>query len=698
MDWNYQYYWIDRTRKILLLINTYDDILKIYCAHISALRSGTQNIVMQNKNITFKCNDGINVTGEININGKTYELFGNYKSEPLVKITPNFTLCDQTAQEHVKQIVPLPAQEHVKQIVPLPVIQPTPVQEYVIQPIPTPTPAQEHVMQPAPVQKFGLLKNQPPHEKCLKKLAAQINLIVDERDVTKINNITQSIQIIEAECSTIDIDNKSLAQKFYTGTIVISSNLHEILSGTHAKYFFNKLIAILNSELLADVAVEDFEKNSEDNFNSVYDKMAKVIHIILYFYEKNDIDINVVNKNIKKIFKKDDILFPVINRLIKVKNISNNMLLTIGNFLKEYKKKYDEEIMDVENINKLKINDLVTKINKLLEESIKPVEIVKEIVSDKAFCFFKSADGNSYREKIANNNNDICDNDEHGKLNIQKPCLIDMKKMEMSSISVKTKISMKKYPTGTKKAKLYLYDGTMNQAINFFNKIGKKIVILNSADSQKIGGDYIDGAYFQEEELCRTIIDLYQSLLLNEDEQINWFNNIQYNANLNLMRNDCVQSNGKYDLLDKPVKISVITAYSPNFKKINKITSSIIEDLKIFPKQKWTETRYYNTIKQILTTAFITPIYATNNDIDTENNTLIISLFGCEKFTPLHNVQKENNIDFPQIMSSIIIDVLNDAELKTRTLYDDICIVVSSKFEKNAFNSVIGDLPFQEVK
>ena len=121
---------------------------------------------------------------------------------------------------------------------------------------------------------------------------------------------------------------------------------------------------------------------------------------------------------------------------------------------------------------------------------------------------------------------------------------------------------------GKKNGGISFYNGTTNQAILYYNTKRMNCAILNFANSHYVGGGDLS-CFTQEEELCKTIVNLYPSLKLCADEKhkynnFQWWNRILYLSDMTLLREDSIQSNKTYNVLHAPIQVSVITAAAPN--------------------------------------------------------------------------------------------------------------------------------------
>jgi uncharacterized protein (TIGR02452 family) len=192
---------------------------------------------------------------------------------------------------------------------------------------------------------------------------------------------------------------------------------------------------------------------------------------------------------------------------------------------------------------------------------------------------------------------------------------------------------------------------TSNQAINLYHK-KYNVVVLNFASASNIGGGYVTGAMAQEEELCRTIPDLYPSLCLDNAESFYWDRDIDFSEDLTVYRRDFVESNGKYDVItvNRP-KVSVITASAPNLGGRNIHTSHIFNkdpDF-VFAKLK-------NLIKSII----FTPIVSNCNKFCNAPSVLILGAFGCGVFAYKEKIPKGKYIGkhYNEVVAILFAEVI----------------------------------------
>ena len=255
----------------------------------------------------------------------------------------------------------------------------------------------------------------------------------------------------------------------------------------------------------------------------------------------------------------------------------------------------------------------------------------------------------STRISIANQNKDIVIKKKL-PLNIQKPLKFNIFK----NIRINTQ---------NKLSKIYFFKGTTNQAILHIHNINpnNNIAILNYANSHTVCGGYTHGAMAQEEELARTIIDLYPSLALRATKNKKYYNfkwnkHIFYSSNLSLYRYDNTQSLGKYNFM-KPIKVSVITAAAPN---LNTDETNIINF-------KNNSKYFFDIIFKIINCICLVPLYI-NQHKKQQINILILGAFGCGAFSPQQNIQDALNIKYNKVIATLFAQVLT---LLKKILYYD---------------------------
>ena len=192
---------------------------------------------------------------------------------------------------------------------------------------------------------------------------------------------------------------------------------------------------------------------------------------------------------------------------------------------------------------------------------------------------------------------------------------------------------------------------------------------------------YLKGSIAQEEELCRTIIDLYLSLekLLNEPEHnrkkyIDFIPHMHifYSFNLSLYRYDGTQSGNRYDFIHKnkkvaPIKISVITAAAPDLR-----TKSQKEKTELINKLKDNNSDIYSHLFNIIKGIYLVPATIQKNI-----NILILGAFGCGAFSPSKDIQQQINKDYDytkKIASYFAQYLIDNSDILY--LYDYICFAI----------------------
>jgi uncharacterized protein (TIGR02452 family) len=231
-------------------------------------------------------------------------------------------------------------------------------------------------------------------------------------------------------------------------------------------------------------------------------------------------------------------------------------------------------------------------------------------------------------------------------------------------------------PQGSKNTKITVYDGSTNQAIQYIFSMNPsyRIAILNFASANNAGGGYFNGAGTQEEELCRTIPDLYPSLSFH-GSKLNLFHSIKqvkYNSDLTLYRQDCFQSYDTYPVLSEFKNVSVISAAAPN--------CNLERNINLLRTNK--DLLFEEIIKKI-ETIYLSPILANDNI-----NAIVLGAFGCGAFAPSITLQEECHLDYPKEIAR----VFNNTIYKYPNLYDHVFFAIPTKFDDynyHAFSQTI---------
>jgi uncharacterized protein (TIGR02452 family) len=265
-------------------------------------------------------------------------------------------------------------------------------------------------------------------------------------------------------------------------------------------------------------------------------------------------------------------------------------------------------------------------------------------------------------------------------------------------------------------SQIFFYQGTSNQAIHWIDNHSKKtgrpikMAVMNFANSHHVGGGYLKGSMAQEEELCRTIVDLFPSLTQHatrkktrdgyttyEYNNFIWSEEVKYNSDLTLIKLDCAQSKKStvlYDQFGWTIKVSVITAAAPNLGNDKQI--------ELFKKNPMSVIRgIKNVIRQCILAPVIESIKSHQRGIRQENtNVLILGAFGCGAFAPSKELEQEMSeilgkaFKYNAVIASLFAEVLTEENANLLKIYDSICFAIPySKSDDNyiTFRNVIGD-------
>jgi uncharacterized protein (TIGR02452 family) len=235
---------------------------------------------------------------------------------------------------------------------------------------------------------------------------------------------------------------------------------------------------------------------------------------------------------------------------------------------------------------------------------------------------------------------------------------------------------------GSKKTKIMFFKGTTNEAILNLYSPNINFAILNFANSKHVGGGYTHGSMAQEEELCRTIIDLFPSLALRTDRSFNyikfyWYKHVLYSKKLTLYRYDNSQSNGKYNMLFTPIKVSVITAAAPDLNRDKSNINLFINNKNLI----------FDTIYKIIRTVCLYPIYLNKINKEDKINILILGAFGCGAFSPSIQLQNKLNIKYNEEIANLFVKVLKNTP-NLLTIYDYIYFAIPNGDNYDTFYNI----------
>jgi uncharacterized protein (TIGR02452 family) len=226
-----------------------------------------------------------------------------------------------------------------------------------------------------------------------------------------------------------------------------------------------------------------------------------------------------------------------------------------------------------------------------------------------------------------------------------------------------------------KKTNIFCMAGTSNQAINHYAKT-HNVSVLNFASASSCGGGYSRGAMAQEEELCRTILGLYESLCTDLSEWT-WYRDINYSVDLKIWRKDYIESN-EYKLITNKIdqsNVSVITASAPN------MNSNYIKNQ--FEKNP---TLILTSLKNLIKASLTIPIVANKKSVCNQPSALILGAFGCGVFAYNGKVPKGTEFggkNYNETVALLFQQVITENPQLTYC-YDVICFAIPDENRKDS--------------
>ena len=218
-------------------------------------------------------------------------------------------------------------------------------------------------------------------------------------------------------------------------------------------------------------------------------------------------------------------------------------------------------------------------------------------------------------------------------------------------------------------------DDCINAALKLSNE--GKTCLLNMASYKKPGGGVKTGAMAQEEELMRTIPDLFASLDLDAHNHnyvdFYWDKTIKYSKNLTVRRLDGKQSNGNYDFMDDKIPVNVITAAAPNLNS----------ERELLMEYAYKNNEMMDKIKNLIKGCCVVPLLSEKEKITESKSVLILGAFGCGVFCPCEQAQAHVGISYPMQISQLFYAVLSDTALQNQ--YDEIVFAIPSGPNYDAF-------------
>jgi uncharacterized protein (TIGR02452 family) len=151
--------------------------------------------------------------------------------------------------------------------------------------------------------------------------------------------------------------------------------------------------------------------------------------------------------------------------------------------------------------------------------------------------------------------------------------------------------------------------GTTQEAAQYYYEIDHEPpVILSFASNRHVGGGITKGSNGQEESLCRTIPDLYPSLLTLEKEYPWSGTSIIFTPNVTIQRH-----HETHEWLETPIPVHVVSASAPNMKYA-----------------KLTQQEHQLQVQDMMRNIIVSP--QTYLPIDRRPRTLILGPLGCGQY------------------------------------------------------------------
>ena len=171
----------------------------------------------------------------------------------------------------------------------------------------------------------------------------------------------------------------------------------------------------------------------------------------------------------------------------------------------------------------------------------------------------------------------------------------------VSKINIPKTIRVTKMPARNKYSQraIVFIKGFTIDALEHCKRAGKRAVVLNFCNNTLPCGYYHHGSKAQEEDLCRIMPQLYQSLMRSK-YPFNKQTTVLYSPNIKVMRNK------KLNLVKNPYTVDIISASAPDLR---------------------TELFYERKVKHIIKLLFTVP-WTRNKEL----NTIVLGAWGCGVF------------------------------------------------------------------
>ena len=500
--------------------------------------------------------------------------------------------------------------------------------------------------------------------------------------------VEQSEKVIEANAAlpTDITNNKTIANEAKT-KVETQIRLAEDLNNRVFK-FNNKLNALDMTSIIQGLKDEHNKLQTSiplsiNNLNENIDKLKAVLKNLQAIIDKPDapgsepvIDppgFPEIDKMVEKVKTNIKLISNLFNEIIIKNNIDTldniNKLRELFNHGIIKNKDSDKEKSEIyKMLNRI----LFLRENELLCSTDPTSAHCKEILYElypfepKAGGGSKLNSNNSNNNKLTKNNNKTNKSNKFNSNNNHK------------NTKRKDKIVQLGGAIGTPPPKktIQLENKTINNLIEKEKGEGNNLYVLNFASIDPPGGQVENGFMGEEEELCRTSPQFYNSLKNYFSAVSARENTFIITRNVTFIRNDGCHKD-PYDIFpdsyNKP-SASIISMFTPNISEekigFTDITTSPID----FGTDKKTINTFFNEFVQKIT------LLLTKNPADTTDKTkktLIIGtgIFG-EHFAPKDDAMKNN---FIQYIITKILEAFNSDNMEDNCVYDKILFAIPNK-------------------
>jgi uncharacterized protein (TIGR02452 family) len=225
------------------------------------------------------------------------------------------------------------------------------------------------------------------------------------------------------------------------------------------------------------------------------------------------------------------------------------------------------------------------------------------------------------------------------------------------------------------KIPIHFFFGSTNQAIEYYANLGRYSAALNFADSKYPGGGYNHGLITQEEDLCRSSVFLYPSLITNE-YPFDWKSEIRYTDNVKFLRHDSFGSNKQFNPTDF-YNCAIITAAAYNYMGQKLSTKDVLKS------------KIYYYMAGIINTIYKAPKLIKNIR---KPDVLILGAFGSGAFRPtiINDGQSiEDGLNsYGSLVAKLFLNGYKNADIMIgeQPLYEAICFAIPPDPSRNHNN------------